>query len=65
VSDVESCPVCSKPVASAAVQSFSLVMWDPLTHRNILVQMFCADHYPRPAPLWLKRAAAQQREEVP
>jgi hypothetical protein len=51
----EDCAVCAKPMGDEELESYSLTRWDAATRTNSLVQMFCPDHRPVPAPEWLKR----------
>jgi hypothetical protein len=51
----ETCARCPAQLASPDVESFSLVHWDPATQTNVLVQMFCPEHRPLPAPEWMQR----------
>lgn len=59
LTDPEACAVCFAPMNQADLESYSLVYWDPVTAGYSLVQMFCPQHRPLPAPQWLRRESEQ------
>lgn len=57
MNDPTACAICSTPLGSTELENYGLWHWDPAADAVKLVQLFCPEHRPLPAPDWIRQAA--------